>query len=131
MPLVVPNVAEERILELFLNQGLVLKLYSNDIIPAEDNTSGTFIEVAGAGYASKALSFNEWAITPGDPTVGLFAEQTFAFTGVTSGPGTIYGYYVVASDGVLMWAERFAAAVVPFSPVNGSQIIITPRFEAS
>lgn len=132
MTLVVPNVGEELALNKYLKlENLTLKLYSNNITPGETDTAATYTEVAGGGYASKTLTAASWTVTPDAPTVGLYAAQDFTFTGVTDAPGTIYGYYVVDAANVLRWAERFDAGVVPFTPVLGSVIRITPRFEAS
>lgn len=132
MTLVVPNVGEVLALEKYLKLvNLTLKLYSNNVIPAETNTAASFTPVTGGGYAAKTLIAASWSITSGAPSFGLYAAQDFTFTGVTDAPGTIYGYYVVDPDNVLRWAERFTESVVPFSPVNGSLIRVTPRFEAS
>lgn len=130
MTLVVPNVAEVDNLNLFLNRALVLKLYSNDKTPAEGDTVASYTEVSGGGYASKSLTFATWAITSGDPTVALYTAQDFEFTGSTNAPGTVFGYFIVVGS-LLLWAERFPAGVLPFSPINGSLIKVTPRFEAS
>ena len=132
MTLVVPNVGEVLALEKYLEEeDLTLKLYSNNVVPAESNTAASFTEVSGGGYASKTLDKDNWTITSGAPSFGSYAAQDFTFTGVTDAPGTIYGYYVVDAANVLRWAERFSESVVPFEPVNGSLIRITPRFEAS
>lgn len=132
MSIVVPNVGEDIVLQRYLKNGpLTLKLYSNNYTPVEGSTAANFTEVVGGGYGAKTLAAASWAITPGDPTVGLYAQQTFAFTGPTNAPGTIYGYYVVDASNVVLWAERFPASVIPFSPIAGSSIRVTPRFECS
>lgn len=131
MTLLVPNVGEVKMLNLILDQDLTLKLYSNDKTPAEGDTASSYTEVAGGNYSSKDLLFANWTITSGNPSFGVYLSQDFNFTDSTDSPGTIYGYYVVNDDGVLMWAERFPALVLPFSPVNGSIVRITPRFEVS
>ena len=131
MTLVVPSGAEVLALQEFLNNGLVLKLYSNDLTPSETDVVGDYIEVSGGGYASKALAYASWTIVSGNPSYGIFAQQIFTFTGSTDAPGTAYGYYVVDSDGALRWAERFAEASLPFTVVTGPSIKITPRFELS
>jgi hypothetical protein len=127
----IPNVAEQLILEQFVTDDLTLKLYSNDITPAETDTAATFTEIAGGGYASKILVSGSWIITSGDPSQALYVAQDFAFTGVTNAPATVYGYYLVDSSNVLRGAERFSASVVPFTPENGSLIRITPRIQTS
>lgn len=132
MPLLVPNAAELKALELILQtETLSLRLYSNNYTPTETTTTANFTEVAGGGYARISLDPGDWILTSGDPTFGVYAQRTFSFTGPTNAPGTVYGYYVVDSVERTLWAERFAPAVLPFSPIAGSSIRITPRFEAS
>lgn len=132
MSIVVPNVGEEVVLDKYVDEEvLTLKLFSNNVVPAETDTAATYTEVTGGGYSSKALAAGSWTVTPGNPSVATYAQQIFAFTGPTTAPGTIYGYYVVDVLNVLRWAERFPAANVPLTPVSGSSIRITPRFECS
>ena len=129
MSLVVPNVGEDRALTKILTDALTLKLYSNNVTPGEADTSASYTEVSGGGYASKSLTLANWGIIDG---VALYnAVQSFSFTGATAAPSVIYGYYVVDASNVLCWAERFVESVVPFTPVNGSIIYLTPRFTAS
>lgn len=128
----VPNVAEVIAATQFLKTGdLTLKLFSNNVTPAEGNTAASYTEVAGGGYVAKTLVAANWTITSGDPTTGTYAAQDFAFTGPTNAPGTIYGYFIVDGSNVLRGEERFGAGVVPFTPVLGSLIRITPKLQIS
>lgn len=132
MALVVPNITEQAVLEDFLEtEDLFLRLYSNNVTPAETDTAATFTQVTGGGYAEITLDKDDWTITPGAPTFAVQVSKSFNFTGATNAPGTIYGYYVVNGAGVLQWEERFPGANVPFSPVLGSVINIIPRMECS
>ena len=129
MSLIVPNAREVVILTDFLTPALTLRLYSNDRTPSGNDVAADYTEVAGGGYANKPLTFANWGITGGAPSVGLYnAVQSWIFTGATTAPGTIYGYYITRdSDGVLMWAERFPSGSAPLVPENGSSVRITPR----
>lgn len=128
----IPNVAEVIAAQNFLTAGnLTLKLFSNNVTPAEGDTASSYTEVAGGGYVSKTLSNSSWTITAGDPTKGTYAAQDFSFTGPTNAPGTIYGYFLVDGSNVLRGSERFGAGVVPFNPVLGSLIRITPKLQVS
>lgn len=130
MSLLVPDVGEVQALTKWLNQTLTLKLYSNNVTPAEGDTAASYTEVAGGGYASKSLTFANWVIaTAAGVTSAVYDSQFFGFTGVTNAPGTVYGYYVVDGSNNLLWAERFSAP--PFTPVANSLIKITPRIEAA
>jgi len=131
MPLVVPNAAEVRALQYILTPALTIRIFGNNVIPGPISVSATFIEIAGGGYANKPLVFADWLFTPNAPSAAIALKKTWNFTGVINAPGTVYGYYVTRdADGLLMWAELFAAAIIPFVPINGSLIEITPRFTA-
>lgn len=132
MSIVVPNVGEQIVLQGYLQSGpLTLKLYSNNYTPVEGSTAANFTEVVGGGYVAKTLATAGWTITAADPSFALYAAQTFGFTGPTNAPGTIYGYFIVDALNVVRYAERFPSAVVPFTPISGSSINITPRLECS
>ena len=128
MSLLVPNVGEVEMANKILNQNLTLKLYSNDRTPALSDTAASYTEVAGGGYANKSLTYANWSISA-DGIATYNAAQDFTFTGTTSAPGTVYGYYVVDGSNILVWAERFPSGVLPFLPINGSLIRITPRLQ--
>jgi hypothetical protein len=132
MSLVVPDTIEVEVLTTLLTPALTLRLYSNNATPDHSSSAATFTEVSGGGYANKPLTFANWGIVAGDPSIATYnANQIYTFTGPTDAPGSIYGYYVTRnSDGHLMWAERFPVANVPFIPIAGSQILILPKFSA-
>jgi len=125
MSLLAPNVGLAKIAQLVLAPTLTAKLFSNNITPAAGDTAASYDVVVGGGYANKSLTFANWSITNG---VALYnAAQDWNFTGVTNAPGTVYGYYIVDAANVVIWAERFAAGVLPFTPVANSLIRVTPR----
>lgn len=127
MTLLLPNTAQEYILNLLLNQNLKLKLYSNNHTPAVGDTVGSLTEVTGGGYTEVTLTFANWSVVAGPPAVATYDDyQDFLFTGPTGGPGTIYGYYITDNgETQLIWEERFPT--VPLEPINGSVIRIKPR----
>lgn len=129
MSLIVTNVQEQAVLTTFLTPALTMRLYSNDKTPSGNDSVADYTEVIGGGYANKPLTFANWAITPGAPTIALYnAVQSWVFTGPTNAPGTVYGYYITRnSDGLLMYAERFPSGSLPFSPIVGSVVRITPK----
>lgn len=122
----VPNIGEGQVLRKLLNQALTLKLYSNDVTPAEGDIAALYTEVAGGGYASKSLAYADWVFTEDDPSDATYPIQIFTFTGPTNAPGVVYGYYIVDSSDNLIGVERFPALVLPFTPAGGSIIRITP-----
>lgn len=129
MTLIVPNARELELATDFLTPALTLRLYGNNVTPSGASAAADFTEIAGGGYANFPLTFANWGITAGAPTVALYnATQQWVFTGAVDAPGTIYGYFVTRnSDGQLMWAERFPSGLVPFTPQAGSFIRVTPR----
>jgi hypothetical protein len=132
MPMVVPNTVEVAALTTILTPALTLRIYGNNATPTGASTAASFTEISGGGYVAKPLTFANWGIVAGDPSVATYnAMQDFNFTGAIAGPGTIYGYFVTRnSDGLLQWAERFPVANVPFVPIAGSKIQILPKFTA-
>ncbi len=132
MALLVPNAGEGLAIKAFLNhtapQDPVLRLFTNNITPAETDTAGTYTEAAGGGYASKTLTGSSWSIVEGAPTNGSYAQQTWTFTGALTGNATVYGYYFTQlTSGIIMWAERAASSFQPQN--NGDQILITPSID--
>lgn len=132
MTLYIPQASLVALLTDILGESFTLKLFSNNITPAVTDTAASYTEVSGGGYATKTLTAANWIITPGDPSVALYnAVQDFNFTGTTTAPGTVYGYFIIrVSDLTLVYAERFPPANVPLTPVNGSLIRLTPRITA-
>lgn len=133
MSIVVPDALELEVINTLLNTALTIHLYSNDKTPDHADTTASYTEVAGGGYASKPLTFANWTITAGQPTTSQYnAVQTWNFTGPTNAPGNIYGYYVTRdSDGKLMWADRFSGLTLPFVPIAGSTVRILPKFNVT
>ncbi len=129
MTLIVPNTREIAVLTEFLTPALTMRLYGNNATPSGTSVAADFTEIVGGGYANKPITFANWGINGGSPTVALYnAVQEWTFTGVINAPGTVYGYFLTRnSDGLLMWAERFPSGLVPFVPIAGSIIRVTPR----
>ncbi len=124
MPGAIPTVEKTRILNNFVRNDISLRLYSNDYTPLVTSSVASFTSVAGGGYAAKTLDNALWVVVDDEAE---YPAQTFEFTGATTAPSTIYGYYLVdVVTGLLVGAERFPGAVTPFTPVEGSSITFTP-----
>lgn len=126
-----PDAAKVIAATKYLNQTLTLRLFSNNYIPAVGDTLASYIEVAGGGYVTKTLIPASWVIVSGNPTVASYALYNFIFTGVTTAPSTVYGYYITDAANVIRAAQRFSELIVPFSPIAGSVIRITPKLQVS
>lgn len=130
MALLVPNNGENVILEYLVNkngntQNLVYRLFTNNITPSETDTTATYTEASGGGYAPITLTGNSWTVSSGSAS---YPQQTWTFTGALNGSASIYGYYVTrASTGDLVYAETFSS----FTPTaNGDNLKITPIITA-
>jgi hypothetical protein len=129
MTLVVPNNGEGLALANFLNktapQNQTMMLYSNNITPAETDTTATYTEATFTGYAAKSLTGASWTVTEGAPSNAAAAQQTFT-SSADQTLQNIYGYlFKQVTSGIIMWAERFAAA--PYAITNnGDNIQVTP-----
>lgn len=129
MTLVVPNDGEELALKNFLNhtapQDQKLRLFKNNVTPAETDTAASYTESTFTGYAQKSLTGTSWTVTPGAPTSASYAQQTFTSSANQTAENA-YGYYVVqGTSGKIMWAERFGTPPYVIEN-NGDSIAITP-----
>jgi hypothetical protein len=132
MPLNVPDVGENRILEAIVNrtapENLSLRLFINNITPSDTDTTATYTVAGFPGYANIALTGASWnAASAG--AIAYSASQTFTCSGVST--DDVYGYYVVqATSGILLWSERDASA--PFLVRNsGDAVRLTPAITAN
>ena len=127
MTLLVPNNGEGDGLQYFVNkaapENLVLRLYSNNITPAETDVAATYTEVTGFGYAAVTLAGATWgAPVEGAPSSISYPIQTFTFTGAF---GNVYGYFMTRfTSGRIALAERFTGAPYAINN-NGDNIQVT------
>ncbi len=134
MTIVIQDGAEDRALSLFTNkiatgQDLSLRLFQNNITPAETDVAATYTVATFTGYANITLTGASWTVSGTAPTQIAFAQQTFTST-ANQGLQNIYGYFylrVTALD--IMGAERFTSAPFPIEN-NGDEIRITPQITA-
>jgi hypothetical protein len=127
MSLLVPNDGEGDMLSAIVNKAaatdLILRLFTNNITPGETDTTASYTEAAGNGYAAITLTGANWTVTEGAPSHADYAQQTFTFTGAL---GNVYGYFITrTTSGRIAWAEKFSDG--PYNIVNnGDQIKVTP-----
>jgi hypothetical protein len=115
--IVIPHSAAADALRPFVRD-LVLRLYSNDIAPAETDTAARYSEVNGLGYAAITLAESDWTITEGPPAIARSAQKVITFTGAA---GWVYGYYLTrAGTGRIAFSERFDKPVQILN--NGDRI---------
>lgn len=133
MALILPTVGENKCLEFMLGVSTpgdqTLKLFVNDVIPADGDTATTYTEMSTLDYAAKTLTKSNWVVAQNAGVAeGVYPTQTWTFTAGTA--VTVYGYFVIDStSGVLLWSERFASSkLVQFT---GDQIIMAPKITLS
>lgn len=135
--LVLSDIGADAVLKKYFNgtvpsggNNLTLKLYCTNVTPVDTHTAGSYTACTGGGYADKTLTSGSWTVTVGnDPSDAVYAAQTFTFTGALTTNGTIYGYFVVDADGVLIWAELLGSTFTPAN--NGDNVVLTPKFQMS
>jgi len=114
--LVVPNVAEVTLLQGLVDallDGGELRLFASNHTPVAADTLSTYsaIQASFGGYAG--ITLNSWsAVFLNGSDEAETDEIVRTFTASGSGlPQTIYGAYVVDSNGDLAYAELFQNAV--------------------
>ena len=110
-------------------EGLTLRLFQNNITPAEADTAATYTQATFTGYVSLALTPATWTVTGGAPTSATYPQQTFTSTAGAQNQ-SIYGYYLIRTTTLdLVYAERFSDG--PYTIVNnGDAIKVTPTITA-
>ena len=101
-----------------------LKLGATNTTPAATDTASTYTEATGGGYAAKTLTNGSFTVSiTNNIAQAAYAAQTFTFTGALTTNPTIYTYFVVDADGVLVGGESLPA---PFTPAtNGDNYVNT------
>ncbi len=135
MAIVIPDVGEVEWLKraLYANAGsenLTLKLFQNNVTPAESDVAGTYTVSTFTGYANKTLTSSQSGATWAVPTTSSGTTSSQYGTNQTYSPTTsetVYGYYIIfASSTILAAAEAFGAG----KPVaNGDSLLIVPKLQ--
>lgn len=133
MSLIVPNTVVTEALTDIITPNLHIRLYGNAHTPTDSDSVSAYTEIVGGGYAAIPLTFANWSIAQGSPITATYnTAVAWTFNGIINAPGSVYGYFVTNdTDGSLVWAEEFPSGVIPFSPVNGSVITVTPLITAA
>ena len=125
MAVTLPDVGEVKALDDWLAtttpEAQTLKLYTNNVTPAEGDTASTYTEAAGSGYAAKSLARATWnaASTAAGVTTKSYPAQAFNFTGAI----TIYGYFIVDAGGNLLGGGNFDGSPLPMN--SALDVILT------
>jgi hypothetical protein len=115
---------------LFVNkltapENLVLRLFKNNITPADGDDEGDYTEADFTGYSALTLTGASWTVTPGAPTVLSYAEQAFE-SSANQTAQLIYGAYLTQ----LSTGKSIGAGLLSDGPVsvtyNTDKIKVTP-----
>jgi hypothetical protein len=120
----------EDILKYYLdNKATKLVLFSNNYDPVRGSAIGDLTLVSGEG-APKTLAAASWSVNETQPRSLEYGEQTFTFTGVIGGSGSVYGYGITDNaQALLIVAKKFST---PFTPTaSGGILKITPKIKTS
>jgi len=130
-PLIFPQLSTADALNKIVAQVLTLRLYSNVHTPAVTDTVSDYTEAAGGGYAPVVLVSGSWTVTPGTPSIALYADYiTWTFTAVPPTPVPIFGYYVTNAVNLVVYAEQIDSNGVLFSLGDTQTVRIRPRIGA-
>lgn len=108
---------QERVLALVTSRELLLKLFTNDVMPQPGDQAKRYVEPR-YGYTHKLLSPSNWKV------VGRsleYPEQSYSFS---SAIGDVYGAFLVfKTTGELLGVERFGDYPVNIATVNHKLVL--------
>lgn len=100
-----------------------LKLFQNDFAPTRFSVAADFTEATFTGYAAVAQA---WAVGPYVNGAGQVEMQSASHNWTpTDGvnPNTIYGWYLVATGGDVICAQRFDNPRAMLGPTNSLTLL--------
>lgn len=106
--------------------GLVFKLYTNNVTPDLSTVVGSFTEMSGGtGYAAVTIDDDAFGAGVVTAHLGIKSGDDIVFA-VSSGSTSIYGYYVTNVAGsILLACGRFSDA--PKTLDSSNPIAVTPK----
>lgn len=104
---------------------LILRLYSNNVTPAETDTAATYTEATFSGYAAVTLTGASWTITEGAPSDAAYAEQSFTADASIAALQNIYGAFMTRTTSGRIFASKDFSAARPVENENDT-IGVTP-----
>lgn len=134
MSMIVPNEGKIVLLEKILfgagAEDLSLRLFRNNITPAEGDVAATYTIANFTGYSSVTLTATQtgstWAAAAISSNIAFSTYQTNAVFTITASTQTVYGiYFVGAVSTKAIYSQAFPAG----KPLDGSTVdtlTITP-----
>lgn len=126
MTIKIPDVAEVTLLGFIrstFNSFARLRLFKNDVTPADSDTVSSYTEATFPGYAPQGA--NTWSAASSVGGAAQVTHPTLTFLRGSGGSGDlIYGYYLTDTAGTtLYYAERDPAAPVNMTVAGNSYAI--------
>lgn len=117
---------------LYSNSGsenLTLKLFQNNISPAETDTAATYTEATFTGYVAVTLTSSQsagtWAVPTTSSNLAVSQYGTNAvFTAASD--QTIYGWFIVGASSGKCYASQAFGAGKPLAGATSDQLTIVP-----
>jgi len=110
-----------------LGNDFTLRLFTNDMTPANSDTAAMYTEVVGGGYDPIIASIDDFSVALENSVVTIrHVVNSFLFSGPLTGSPSIYGAYITDADGILICAERGLSTYTP--AVDGIEYVVTPVF---
>lgn len=138
MSIVIPDAAKVEWLKraLYGNAGsenLSLRLFKNNITPADSDVAGTYTVADFTGYSNVTLTSSQSAGTWAVPTaVSNKATSTYGTnaTWTATSDQTVYGWYMLfSSSGIIAASQAFAGGGKALVGANSDQLTIVPRLQ--
>lgn len=137
MSIVIPDAGKIEWLKraLYANAGsenLSLRLFQNNITPADSDVAGTYTVATFTGYSNQALTSSQaagtWAVPTASSNLGTSTYGT-VITWTATTDQTIYGWFILfATSGIISMSQRFDSSR-SLVGANNDQISIIPRIQ--
>lgn len=114
-------------LQLLVDAGLTVHLFSGPLAPSAAAGAEDFSEPADSAYRPKQVPTG-WVVKPGEPSTASHAQLVFEFA-ANIGSVSVHGYFITC-QGALVCVERFRRPDGEYQPIvvtmPGSQVRVTP-----
>lgn len=121
-----PDVGLVPIAKRIVSDGIVIRLFTNDVTPNRDSVLADFTGM-GTGYGVGPITvlLADFTLSGVAGHIGSITHAPIAFTKTSGDPEQAYGYYATSTDNVdLLFAARFDSA--PITKASGESWIVTP-----
>lgn len=139
MAIMIPNAAKLvwQTRSLYGNAGaenMTLKLFKNNITPAETDVAGTYTEADFTGYSAFTLTSSQtgstWAAPSTSSNLATSTYGTLATFTITASTQTVYGVFgIFASSLTIAFSQAFAAGKALSSGSVNDQLTVTPTIQ--